>query len=147
MLHRIMICTMRTWSSQRWNRIPPQMAENAKPGMLEVSEANKTVSMTAGSGAPSLGPRTAAASMAAQRATAAMVDRAWSKFAPAIGRVAPRSLPDGRLLSGAAGFAGLSSYDVGRGYNFLAVVRKDDDGKIFERVAGPIRLQPGCLPG
>jgi len=47
MLQAIMIDTMRTGSSCRWNRIAPAMAENAKPVMLDTSDATIIAASTA----------------------------------------------------------------------------------------------------
>ena len=41
MLQIIMISTTRTGSSSRWNSMAPQIAEKAKPAMLELSAATK----------------------------------------------------------------------------------------------------------
>ena len=42
MLQIIMVCTAATASSIRWNRMAPQMAENAKPATLDITAAVNT---------------------------------------------------------------------------------------------------------
>ena len=42
MLQIIMVCTTRTASSMTWNRMAPQIAENAKPATLDIAAAANT---------------------------------------------------------------------------------------------------------
>jgi hypothetical protein len=46
-LHTIMICTASTGSSLRWNSMAPQIAEKAKPAMLETRAATKAAAIAA----------------------------------------------------------------------------------------------------